>query len=49
MDLSGVGVVNGEDGGNGDDDDDYINNEDGHHLKSRQVPCLIRDQVIWGN
>ena len=25
MDLSGVGVVNGEDGGNGDDDEDYIN------------------------
>ena len=25
MDLSGVGVVNGEDGGNGDDDNDYKN------------------------
>lgn len=30
MDLSGVGVVNGEDGSNGDDNDDYNKDEDGH-------------------
>ena len=29
MDLSGVGVANGEDGGNGDDDE-YNSDEDGH-------------------